>query len=122
MSTSRLPGGSEYPATVGTAAVLKPAGSYDEPQVQSYTLGPGDVVQIAPRDFQRALVLVSFISGNPDSSISIGPDQAIPVWVMSRDNTEVLIRYVDYLTCCTSEIYLTAAVGGTFTVVLVREH
>ena len=107
---------------LGTSAVLKPAGAYDEPQVTQYLLAPFTPQLITDRDFQRALVLVTVDNVLISASVCIDSLCQKPLFILDSTNRELLIRYVDYLTLATCELYIMSPNAATVTVMTVREH
>lgn len=112
------PGGSQG----GSSGSIKGAMAYDEPEVRSITLLPGVPQLIYSRDIQRALCFFALLGVAVEANICIDSNCIVPVFQLGPSNTELLIRYVDFLTVVTGELYALSTAGAVATAVSVREH
>jgi hypothetical protein len=109
---------SDLPGAVG---VILPAQAYDDPVFRTVALPAGVWTSLATRDFNRAAFMVFKASGGGDVLIRPGGEALAFPLTFGDLETVFTLRYVDFLTLVTADIYGRSAAGVSVTVGVVRQ-
>lgn len=114
--------GRTAPDTVAAAGVILPALAYGDADFVDVVLPAGAWTSIAVRDIQRAAVVIFHTPGSGVVNVRSGGNAvAVPFIIADTDNG-LTLRYVDFLTVVTGDLFAFSAAGTTITVGSVRRQ
>lgn len=110
------------PDTVAAAGVILPAFAYGDADFTDVALPAATWTRIAVRDIQRAAVIVFHTPGTGVVNVRSGGNPvAVPFIIADADNG-LTLRYVDFLTVVTGDLFAFSGAGTTITVGIVRRN
>lgn len=110
-------GPSDAPQSI---SIIQPAVAYAEPDWIDVAVPAGRWTYLAGRDFQRAAFIVLREPGLTTFRIRSGTNPVAVPFIMATTDNAFVLRYVDFLTVVTGELFGFSAGGETVTVGTVR--